>query len=50
MWRRSWLVFSQAVTVIVAALFVLLTFKPEWLPHGAAGGFLPAPTLVADRP
>ncbi len=46
MWRRSWLVFSQAVTVIVAALFVLLTFKPEWLPHGAAGGFLPAPTLV----
>ncbi len=46
MWRRSWLVFSQAVTVAMAALFVVLTFKPEWLPRGAASGLLPAPTLV----
>ena len=46
MWRRTWLVFSQAVTVAVAALFVVLTLKPEWLPRGAASGVLPAPTLV----
>jgi Do/DeqQ family serine protease len=47
MWRRSWLVFSQTVTVLVAALFVVLTFKPEWLaglPRGAAP--LPRPTLI----
>ncbi len=36
MWHRTWLVFSQAVTIAVAALFVMLTFKPEWLP-GQAG-------------
>ncbi len=49
MWRNSWLVFSQAVTVTVAVLFVLLTLKPQWLPGGRAGGayaLLPAPTLV----
>jgi Do/DeqQ family serine protease len=50
MWRRTWLVFAQAVTVAVAVLFVLLTLKPEWLPRGrlgaAAGGLLPQPTLV----
>jgi serine protease DegQ len=46
MWRRTWLVFSQAVTVSLAVLFVLLTLKPEWLPRPAVGGVLPAPTLV----
>ena len=45
MWHRTWLVFSQAVTVAVAVLFVLLTLKPEWLPHGAASGMRTAPTL-----
>jgi|CXWL01.1.fsa_nt_gi Do/DeqQ family serine protease len=53
MWRRTWLVFAQAVTVAVAVLFVLLTFKPQWLPGaapGAAGGMLPAPTLVQAPP
>ncbi len=29
---RLWLVFSQAVTVAVAVLFVVSTFRPEWLP------------------
>ncbi|TDM08645.1 MAG: 2-alkenal reductase [Ideonella sp. MAG2] len=29
--RRIWLIFSQAVTVVVAILFVLTTFKPQWL-------------------
>lgn len=50
MWRRTWLVFSQAVTVSLAVLFVLLTLKPEWLPRPAVGGMLPAPTLVQMVP
>jgi len=29
--RRTWLIFSQAVTVAVAVLFVVGTFKPLWL-------------------
>lgn len=29
--RRYWLVFSQAVTVLLAAYFVVVTLKPEWL-------------------
>jgi len=29
--RRLWLVFSQAVTVAVAVVFVLATLKPQWL-------------------
>ena len=49
MWRRHWLVFSQAVTVALAVLFVVSTLKPEWLPPGlgtAAHAPLPAPTFV----
>src|SRR5216110_2198800 len=30
--RRLWLIFAQATTVAVAALFVISTFRPEWLP------------------
>ncbi len=29
--RRSWLLFSQAVTILLAAYFVVATFKPDWL-------------------
>ena len=29
--HRLWLIFAQAVTVTVAALFVLSTLKPDWL-------------------
>ncbi|HEY5897466.1 MAG TPA: Do family serine endopeptidase, partial [Burkholderiales bacterium] len=29
---RLWLIFAQATTVAVAVLFVLSTFRPEWLP------------------
>ena len=48
MWRRSWLLFSQAVTVTLAVLFVVMTLKPEWLPRSTRGaaGLLPAPTIV----
>ncbi|MBK6906749.1 MAG: Do family serine endopeptidase [Rhodocyclaceae bacterium] len=30
--RRLWLIFAQTVTVCVAALFVLKTLRPDWLP------------------
>jgi serine protease DegQ len=33
---RLWLIFSQAATVAVAVLFVISTFRPEWLPQRAA--------------
>jgi Do/DeqQ family serine protease len=48
MWRRTWLVFSQAVTVAVAVLFVVITLKPQWLPGGGGGAavLLPGPTLI----
>jgi len=30
--HRLWLIFAQAATVAVAVLFVVSTFRPEWLP------------------
>ncbi|MCZ2174172.1 MAG: Do family serine endopeptidase [Burkholderiales bacterium] len=41
MMRRLWLIFAQTVTVSVAALFVVMTLKPDWL------GGRPAPAVVA---
>ena len=38
--RRLWLIFSQAVTVALALLFVVATLKPEWLGR-APGAMLP---------
>jgi len=32
MMRRLWLIFAQTVTIAVAAVFVVSTFRPEWLP------------------
>src|SRR5262245_38372324 len=32
---RLWLIFAQAATVAVAVLFVVSTFRPEWLPSRA---------------
>ena len=34
--RRLWLIFSQTATVCLAALFVVTTLKPEWLPERPA--------------
>ena len=39
--QRLWLIFAQAVTVSIAALFVVMTLKPDWL------GGRPAPAVVA---
>jgi Do/DeqQ family serine protease len=36
--RRTWLIFSQAVTVAVAVLFVVATLKPDWMERRAASG------------
>ena len=48
--RRTWLLFSQAVTIAVAVLFVLATLKPEWLGQ-ASRGALPLPSVtVAATP
>ncbi len=35
--RRFWLFFSQTVTVLLAAWFIVATLKPQWL-QGTAGG------------
>ena len=34
--KRLWLLFAQAVTVLLAAYFVVGTLKPQWLGRGAA--------------
>ena len=53
--RRYWLLFSQAVTVLLAAYFVLATLKPEWLgrPGVTVSQGVPlieAPTSVSAPP
>ncbi|MFN3883447.1 MAG: Do family serine endopeptidase [Rhodocyclaceae bacterium] len=37
--KRLWLIFAQTVTICVAAVFVVQTLKPEWLPRRPAFGF-----------
>ena len=34
--KRLWLVFAQAVTVLLAVWFVVVTLKPQWLQQGGA--------------
>ena len=29
--HKHWLIFSQAVTILLAALFIVVTLKPEWI-------------------
>jgi Do/DeqQ family serine protease len=39
--KQLWLVFSQTVTVLLAAFFVVATLKPDWVPrHVSSGGTL----------
>ena len=44
MLHRLWLIFAQTATVCLAALFVVSTLKPEWLP---TRGATPQPVGVA---
>jgi serine protease DegQ len=49
--RRLWLIFSQAVTILLAALLIVQTLKPEWLvPHSATPptAEVPAATTSAN--
>ncbi len=49
--RRLWLIFAQAVTVAVAALFVIQTLKPDWLAQRpAAIRFQQAPPSSPSAP
>jgi serine protease DegQ len=53
--RRYWLLFSQAVTVLLAAYFVVATLKPEWLgrPGVTVSQGVPlveAPAIVSGPP
>lgn len=34
--KRLWLFFAQTVTVLLAALFIVATLKPQWLQRGAS--------------
>jgi serine protease DegQ len=54
--RRLWLLFAQAVTVCIAALFVISTLRPDWLrvtTHAssprAATELLPSPESLASQ-
>ena len=38
--RKYWLLFAQATTIGLAALFVVVTLKPSLLPHGGRGGIV----------
>ncbi len=44
--RRLWLIFSQAVTVAMAVLFVVATLKPQWLRDGPWADSAPSPSLT----
>ncbi len=45
--RRLWLTFTQAVTILVALMFVVITFKPEWLKERPFGA---PPAVIATAP
>ena len=50
--KRTWLLFSQTVTVLVAVYFVAATLKPEWVHRGrAVAGIsvIEAPASTAPR-
>jgi serine protease DegQ len=47
--RKTWLIFSQAVTVAVALLFVVATLKPEWLDR-SPGRMLPQVVSIVSAP
>jgi len=48
--RKTWLIFSQAVTVAVAVLFVVATLKPEWLQKRTASGLPGGVSINAVQP
>lgn len=49
MLRRFWLFFAQAVTVLLALMFIVVTLKPQWLQHQGQFGKQLASPIVALR-
>ncbi|MFX1763793.1 Do family serine endopeptidase [Paraburkholderia sp. A1RI-2L] len=49
MLRRFWLFFAQAVTVLLALMFIIATLKPQWLEHQGQLGKQLAEPIVALR-
>jgi serine protease DegQ len=47
---RLWLIFAQATTVAVAVLFVVSTFRPEWLPARGGAQVASATPPAANAP
>jgi Do/DeqQ family serine protease len=48
--RHLWLIFAQATTVAVALLFVVSTFRPEWLPARGGVPIVPAAVTAPSAP
>jgi serine protease DegQ len=44
--RKTWLIFSQTVTVAVAVLFVVSTFKPQWIQAVSWRQVMPGATVA----
>ncbi|HXZ07168.1 MAG TPA: Do family serine endopeptidase [Paraburkholderia sp.] len=49
MLRRFWLLFAQAVTVLLALMFIVATLKPQWLTRQGQFGKQLAEPIVALR-
>ena len=43
--QKYWILFAQAVTVILAALFIVATLKPEWLSDSRVGSLVDTVSL-----
>ncbi|MDF9787762.1 Do family serine endopeptidase [Polynucleobacter sphagniphilus] len=43
--QKCWLLFSQAVTIMLAALFIVVTLKPEWLSMSRVGSLVDTVSL-----
>ena len=48
--KRTWLIFSQAVTVLLAALLVVQTLKPQWLGRISASTAAQGSVSVLEAP
>jgi serine protease DegQ len=43
--QKYWLIFAQAVTILLAALFIVATLKPEWLSESRVGSLVDTVSL-----
>ena len=45
MFNRIWLLFAQTITILLAALFIVVTLKPNWLSDESVGSIVSNVTL-----